>query len=115
LIPTHYLEDGYRKSLRSYVQDYLKEEIMAEGLTRNIPAFARFMDLLGYSNGELTNFSNTARDCGVDSKTVREYYQILEDTLLGTFIMPFRKKQGRQTITKSAKFYLFDVGVAGLI
>ncbi|MCP4269096.1 MAG: ATP-binding protein [Candidatus Brocadiaceae bacterium] len=115
LIPTHYLEDGYRKSLRSYVQDYLKEEIMAEGLTRNIPAFARFLDSLGYSNGELTNFSNIARDCGVDSKTVREYYQILEDTLLGTFIVPFKKKQGRQAITKAAKFYLFDVGVAGIL
>lgn len=115
LIPTHYLEDGYRKSLRSYVQDYLKEEIMAEGLTRNIPAFARFLDSLGYSNGELTNFSNIARDCGVDSKTVREYYQILEDTLLGTFIAPYTKKKGRQAITKAAKFYLFDVGVAGIL
>ncbi len=115
LIPTHYLEDGYRRSLRSYVQDYLKEEIMAEGLTRNIPAFARFLDSLGYSNGELTNFSNIARDCGVDSKTVREYYQILEDSLLGTFIAPYTKKKGRQTIVKAAKFYLFDVGVAGIL
>lgn len=115
LIPSHYLETNYRKSLKSYVQDYLKEEIMAEGLTRNIPAFARFLDSLGYSHGELTNFSNIARDCGVDSKTVREYYQILEDTLLGTFIGPYTKNPGRQIITKASKFYLFDVGVAGAL
>ena len=115
LIPSHYLEDQYRKSLKSYVQDYLKEEIIEEGLTRNVPAFARFLDALGYSHGELTNFSNIARDCGVDSKTVREYYQILVDTLLGAFIEPFKKSIGRQIITSTSKFYLFDVGIAGFL
>ena len=114
-IPTHYQEKQYRKSLKSYVQDYLKEEIMEEGLTRNVPAFARFLDSLGYSHGELTNFSNIARDCGVDSKTVREYYQILVDTLLGTFIEPFEKRTSRQTIRSTSKFYLFDVGIAGIL
>jgi predicted AAA+ superfamily ATPase len=115
LIPLHYLQDGYRKSLRAYVQDYLKEEVFAEGLTRNIPAFSRFFDAMGYSHGELINYSNIARDCAVDSKTVREYYQILVDTLLGTFIEPFRKRQNRQVINRAPKFYLFDVGVAGTL
>lgn len=113
LIPDHYLKDNYKKSLRGYIQDYLKEEVFAEGLTRNIPAFARFFDALAYSHGELTNFSNIARDCGVDAKTVKEYYQILVDTLFGCMVEPFKKRQSRQIITKAPKFYLFDVGVAG--
>jgi predicted AAA+ superfamily ATPase len=115
LIPDHYLRDDYHKSLRGYVHDYLKEEVFAEGLTRNIPAFARFFDAVGYSHGQMTNFSNIARDCAVDAKTVKEYYQILADTLLGRMVEPFRKKRSRQIITKAPKFYLFDVGVAGAI
>lgn len=115
LIPVHYLQDVYRRSLKAYVADYLKEEVFAEGLTRNIPAFSRFFDSMGYSHGELTNYSNIARDCAVDSKTVKEYYQILVDTLLGRFVTPFKKRQSRQVIGKAAKFYLFDVGIAGAL
>ena len=115
LIPSHYLNNNPRRSLRAYVQDYLKEEIFAEGLTRNIPAFSRFFESMGYSHGELTNYANIARDCGVDAKTVKEYYQILVDTLLGSFVPPFRQRQNRQVISKAAKFYLFDVGVAGFL
>ena len=113
MIPDHYLRNNYQKSLSGYVRDYLKEEVFDEGLTRNIPAFARFFDAIGYSHGELTNFSNIARDTGVDAKTVKEYYQILIDTLLGRMVEPFKKRQSRQIITKAPKFYLFDVGVAG--
>ena len=115
MIPSHYLEDSYQKSLKAYTTDYLKEEVFAEGLTRNIPAFSRFFEAMGYSHGELTNFSNIARECGVDSKTVKEYYQILEDTLLGAMIAPFKRRQSRQVITQTPKFYLFDVGVAGAL
>jgi predicted AAA+ superfamily ATPase len=115
LIPAHYLQEGYEKSLKGYTEDYLKEEVFAEGLTRNIPAFSRFLDAMGYSHGELTNYSNIARDCGVDSKTVREYYHILVDTLMGRFVEPFQRRGDRQVIGKSPKFYLFDVGVAGAI
>ena len=115
MLPAHYLQEEYRKSLRAYVRDYLKEEVFDEGLTRNIPAFSRFFDAVGYSHGELTNYANIARDCGVDAKTVKEYYQILVDTLLGTMIEPFSRRQDRQVISKAGKFYLFDVGVAGAI
>ena len=115
LVPDHYLKGNYRESLSGYVRDYLKEEVFDEGLTRNIPAFARFFDAVGYSHGELTNFSNIARDCGVDAKTVKEYYQILADTLLGQMVEPFKRRQSRQIITKAPKFYLFDVGVAGTL
>jgi uncharacterized protein len=115
MIPAHYLQEEYRKSLQAYVRDYLKEEVFDEGLTRNIPAFSRFFDAMGYSHGELTNYTNIARDCGVDAKTVKEYYQILSDTLLGTMIEPYKKRQDRHVIIRAGKFYLFDVGVAGAI
>jgi len=115
MIPSHYLQHDAGRSLKAYVQDYLKEEVFAEGLVRNLPAFSRFFDSMAYSHGELTNFLNISRDCGVDSKTVKEYYQILIDTLMGVFIHPFKKRQNRQVITRSAKFYLFDTGVAGAV
>lgn len=115
LIPAHYYSTNPRKSLQAYVQDYLKEEVFDEGLTRNMPAFSRFFEAMGYSHGELTNYANIARDCGVDAKTVREYYQILCDTLLGRMVLPYKKRQERQVICKASKFYLFDVGVAGAL
>src|SRR3990167_5149545 len=115
MLPDHFFQDDARKPLQAYVQDYLKEEVFEEGLTRNIPAFSRFFDAVGYSHGELINYSNIARDCGVDSKTVREYFQILCDTLLGSMVEPFKKKQSRQVIGKASKFYFFDVGVPGVI
>lgn len=113
LIPAHYLDEHASRSLKAYVHDYLKEEIQYEGLVRNLPAFARFLDSVPFSNGELVNYKNISRECGVDSKTVAEYYAILVDTLLGSFIEPFRKSRKRQTISATSKFYLFDVGVAG--
>lgn len=117
LIPVHYLQndEDCRKSMEAYVQDYLREEIFAEGLTRNVPAFSRFFDAFGYSHGEITNYCNIARECGVSSKTVKEYYQILVDTLLAVRIEPFKKRQSRQVITKASKYYMFDVGVAGYL
>lgn len=115
LLPAHYLQSQYRRSLKAYVHDYLKEEVFDEGLTRNVPAFSRFFESMGYGHGEMVNFANVARDSGVDSKTVREYYQILVDTLLGTWVPPFRRRQERNVILKASKFYMFDVGVAGAI
>ena len=117
LIPLHYLQNGRdcKKSLEAYAQDYLREEVFAEGLIRNIPAFSRFFDAFGYSHGEITNYCNIARECGVDSKTVKEYYQILIDTLLAVRVEPYKKRQSRQVITKASKYYMFDVGVAGCL
>ncbi|MCU0275693.1 MAG: ATP-binding protein [Acidobacteria bacterium] len=113
LVPDHYFGADPGRSLAGYVRDYLKEEILAEGLTRNVPAFSRFLDAVGHSHGELTNYANIARDCGVDAKTVKEYYQILADTLLGRLVEPFQRRSSRQVITRAPKAYLFDVGVAG--
>jgi predicted AAA+ superfamily ATPase len=110
LIPLHYAEEKPERSLRSYVLDYIEQEIHAEALTRNVPAFARFLEAVGVTHGGLINYGNIARDCGVTSKTVREYYQILQDTLLGHTLEPWRKKKNRRLI-ETARFYLFDVGV----
>ena len=115
MVPAHYLSSDAKKSLKAYVQDYLKEEVFDEGLTRNIPAFSRFFEAMAYSHGQVINFSNIARDCGVDSKTVQEYYQILIDTLLGHRLEPFKQRQDRSVIIKAPKFYLFDTGIAGAI
>lgn len=115
LVPDHYFGAGYRRSLAGYVRDYLREEVIEEGLTRNLPAFARFLDAVAYSHGELINYANIASDCGVSGKTVKEYFQILSDTLIGNLIEPYRKRQGRQVITKAPRFYLFDVGVASAL
>lgn len=115
LIPSHYLAKNYRRSLKAYVEEYLKEEIKAEALVRNLQSFARFLDIFAYSNGELTNYSNIARDCGVDAKTVKEYYQILIDTLMGFYIYPFSGADARDTIRATPKFYLADVGLASFL
>lgn len=115
LIPSHYLMQNARRPLKAYVQDYLLQEIQGEGLVRNLPTFARFFDAVGFTHGELTNFSNIARECGVNSKVVKDYYQILVDTLLGYFIYPYAKRKGRQVIQSVPKFYLFDTGVANIL
>ena len=113
LLPSHYLVKGSaKKSLNSYIEDYLKEEIQAEGLVRSLPAFAHFLDLVGLCNTEIINFTNIARDCGINAKTVQTYFEILEDTLLAYLIRPYSKKIKRDLITSKPKFYFFDVGVA---
>lgn len=110
LIPKHYIEKLPERSLKSYVLDYIEEEIHSEALVRNVPSFARFLDAVSLTHGQLINYANIARDCGVSPKTVREYYQILQDTLLGHELQPWRKSRNRRLI-ETAKFYLFDLGV----
>jgi uncharacterized protein len=115
LIPSHYLSNNPTKSLQAYVEDYLTEEIKAEGLVRSLPSFSRFLDSLAFTNGEMVNYKNIAQDCGIDAKTVQNYYQILVDTLLGYYLLPYNKKVKRDIISKTPKFYLFDVGVSNYL
>lgn len=112
LLPKIYLEDKPEGLLRAYVVDYLKEEIMAEALTRNVPAFSRFLESAALTNGELLQYKNIAQECGVSAPTVREYFSILEDTLIGKLIHPFRKRPKRRVIG-TPKFYFFDLGITG--
>jgi len=110
LIPQHYFSNYPVKFLESYVLDYLSHEIKAEAMVRNVPAFHRFLEVAAISNSEIINFSSIARDCGVSSVTVKDYFQILQDTLLGFMLPPFTKKIKRIPI-ESAKFYFFDMGI----
>ena len=110
LIPSHYFASTPDMDLKGYVQDYLKEEVQAEALTRNLPAFSKFLRAAAITNGMLLNYSNAARESGVSVKTIREYYQILEDTLIGRQLAPWRKAKKRRLI-ETAKFFFFDTGI----
>lgn len=114
LIPRHYLSENYTDLIQSYVVDYLREEIAEEALVRNIPAFHRFLESAAFSNGEIVNEQNIAQECGVSGPTVRQYFQILDDTLVGRFLPVFQKRPKRRVI-RSPKFYYFDVGLANFL
>jgi predicted AAA+ superfamily ATPase len=109
-LPRPYLSPRPERLLNAYVANYLKEEIAAEGIVRNLPAFSEFLNVASLSDTELVNFSNIARDCGVTSQTIKGYFQILEDTLVGRWLPAYRRRPKRRVIT-SPKFYFFDVGV----
>ena len=113
-LPRHYLSDAPARMLKAYVADYLKDEIAAEGLVRNLPAFADFLAAAALSDAELVNFVNIARECGVSAPTVREYFQILVDTLLGRFVRAYVKRPKRRVI-QAPKFYFSDVGVVSVL
>ncbi len=113
-LPPHYLEENPIPLLRSYISDYLKEEIAAEALVRNLPSFSRFLEIAAISDGGLVVLKNIAQDCGISAPTVKEYFQILEDTLLGTHVPAYLARPSRKT-TQSAKFYLHNIGVSNLL
>ncbi|MGH9459669.1 MAG: ATP-binding protein [Vicinamibacteria bacterium] len=104
----------YRDDLKAYVGTYLQEEIQAEGLTRSIGRFSRFLEVAGLTNGQQINFTAVGSDAGVPPRTVREHYQILEDTLIGHQLHPYQKSVKRKPVA-TAKFYFFDVGVANAL
>ncbi len=114
LLPPHYLSPDPSEDLRSYVADYLKEEIVAEAGLQQLPAFNDFLRVAAITNGELLNYTNVASECGVKSHVVRQYFQILEDTYLGFRIPPWTKSKERRMI-QTEKFYFFDVGVANYL
>ena len=114
LLPPHFLSPDPIQDLRSYVANYLKEEISAEATIQNIPSFAEFLRVAALTSGELLNYTNVGRESGVSAKVVRNYFQILEDTLLGYRLRPWRKASKRRLI-ETEKFYLFDVGVANYL
>jgi predicted AAA+ superfamily ATPase len=109
-LPTIFLSDTPQRLLNAYVADYLKEEVAAEGLVRNLPVFSQFLNTASLSDSELVNFSTIARDCGVSSHTIKGYFQILEDTLLGRWLPGYIKRPKRRVIA-APKFFFADVGV----
>ncbi|MEW6186169.1 MAG: DUF4143 domain-containing protein [Thermodesulfobacteriota bacterium] len=114
LLPPHFLSPDPIEDLRSYVADYLKEEIIAEALTQNMPAFNEFLKVAAITSSELINYVNIARESGVSHRVVRTYFDILEDTYLGFRIPPWKKSKTRRMIA-TEKFYFFDVGVANYL
>jgi predicted AAA+ superfamily ATPase len=99
-----------QRFLKAYVQTYLKEEIVSEQIVRNLPPFRRFLDVAGQQHTEIIHYTNIAKDIGSDAKTVSNYFDILEDTLLGMRLMAFDRSIRRQQKT-APKFYFFDNGV----
>ena len=114
MLPRHYLSDNAMKRLEGYVKVYLQEEIREEGEVRELDAFQRFMEVAAISDGEMLNYSNIASDCGVSAKTVKAYFQILYDTLIGYEIPAYRKEVKRK-IVQAPKFYYFDVGLTNYL
>ena len=114
LLPPHFLSPDPLQDLRSYVADYLKEEIAAEAVVQSMPTFSEFLRVAALTSGELLNYTNVGRETGVSAKVVRNYFQILEDTLLGFRISPWRKAKNRRLI-ETEKFYLFDIGVTNYL
>ena len=110
LIPLIYQADNKEEALEGYVSLYLKEEVHAEGLVRNIAGFARFLEIMSFSNGQIVNYSEIARECQVKRHLVENYTDILEDLLIAYRISPFLKR-AKRILIKSSKFYFFDAGV----
>ena len=110
LLPSLYFSDSPYEDLQAYVGTYLKEEIAAEAVVRNLPAFSRFLTVAALCNGQMLNYSKIASDAQVPKSTVQEYFHILRDTLLGDDLPAWRKTEKRKPLT-TAKFYFFDIGI----
>lgn len=102
------------KFLQAYTLTYLKEEVWSEQLVRKMDPFRRFLEVAAQCNGKIINYNKIARDVGADDKTVKNYFTILEDTLLGFMLEPFHHSF-RKRLHSSPKFYFFDVGVVRAI
>ena len=114
MLPKHYLAANAGRLLSAYIDVYLKEEIKEEALVRNLDAFQRFMEVAALTNGEMVNFANIASDCGVSAVTVKEYFAILQDTLIGYMIPAYAHVMKRKVVS-APRFYYFDVGVANYL
>lgn len=110
MLPRHYLMENPTMRVQAYIGDYLQQEIAEEAIVRRLDAFTRFLQVAALSNSEIVNYTNIAQDCGVSSKTVKEYFSILEETMLGFFLPSYTKVVKRRVI-QSPKFYYFDVAI----
>ncbi|MEE1174812.1 MAG: DUF4143 domain-containing protein [Paludibacteraceae bacterium] len=110
LLPTHYFAKNPQRLLAAYIDVYLKEELLQESIVRQLGSFQRFLEVAALSNGEMINYSNIAADCGIKTHTVRAYFDILEDTLIGYRIPAYTKVLKRRLI-HAPKFYFFDVAL----
>lgn len=114
LLPSIYFSDDPRADLQAYAGSYLQQEIVAEGATRNVPAFSRFLRVAAVCNGTIVNFTNVSNDAQVARTTVYQYFEILKDTLVLYELPPWRKSKKRKPLA-SSKYYFFDVGVVAAL
>jgi predicted AAA+ superfamily ATPase len=110
-LPEIYDGNDPDEDLTAYVDTYLREEIKAEAVTRNVAAFSEFLDAVALANGQEVNYERFASDLQVSPSTLKNYFQILEDTLIGFRLPGYTATKKRKSTTRS-KFYLFDLGVA---
>ena len=111
LLPPIFFSDSPAEDLASYAGDYLREEVAAEAIVRNVGAFSRFLEVAALAHGQMINFANLASDAQVPASTVREYYEILKDTFIAHEVAAFTESRRRKAISTS-KYYLFDIGLA---
>lgn len=114
MLPRHYTIENAQKRLQAYIGDYLQEEIRAEALIRNLASFTRFLEVAALTSGEMVNYLNIATDCGVSAPTIKEYFSILEETMIGYMIPAFTEKSKRR-IVQAPRFYYFDVGIVNYL
>ena len=110
LIPVVFASKKRKDALKSYVELYLREEIMMEGLTRNVGNFSRFLEAISFSHGSQLNITNVARECLVERKTVESYIQILDDLMIG-YKLPLFTKRAKRLLSSHPKFYFYDTGL----
>ena len=110
MLPRHYLVEDASRRIQAYIGDYLQQEIVEEAIVRQLDAFTRFLQVAALSNSEIVNYTNIAQDCAVSAKTVKEYFTILEETMLG-FYLPAYTHTVKRRLTQSPKFYYFDVAI----
>ena len=110
MLPHHYLMENPTMRLQAYIGDYLQQEIVEEAIVRKLDSFTRFLQVAALSNSEIVNYTNIAQDCGISSKTVKEYFTILEETMLG-FYLPSYTNVTKRRVIQSPKFYFFDVAI----
>ena len=113
-LPSIYFSDDAAADLDAYTGTYLQQEVVAEGATRNVPAFSRFLKVAALCNGTIVNFTNVSNDAQVPRTTVYEYFEILKDTLI-LFELPAWRRSTRRKPIASSKYYFFDVGVVGAL
>lgn len=114
MLPRHYLTSDPWIRLEGYIGNYLQQEIEAEALSRNLNAFVRFLEVAALTNGEMVNYNNIATDCGISANTIKAYFDILQETMLGYMLPAFSTVQKRRLI-KAPKFYFFDVGLVNYL
>lgn len=111
MIPRHYLAPTPAilwRRMQAYISTYLREEIKAEALVRNLSTFSKFLEVAAMTDGEMVVWNNIAQDCGIDAKTVKEYFSIIEETLIG-YMIPAYTKKVKRTLRQSSRFYYFDL------